>query len=153
MTPVAHPAGPEDEEAMAKPRSFTNGELEAFLDEALSPEEMARLEMALRSQPKLARTLADISSRRDCGIHTLGEIWRKHRLSCPSREHLGSYLLEALNPDQADYITFHLEVIGCRCCQANLNDLQRQREEGMEPATRRRSKYFQSSAGYLRGER
>lgn len=138
---------------MSKGRQFTEHELEAFLDEALSPEEMARLEMALRSQPKLARALAEVRSRRDAGVHSLGEIWRRHRLSCPKRENLGSFLLGALDREHADYIHFHLETVGCRYCQANLQDLQRQQQETADNSARRRSKYFQSSAGYLRGDR
>lgn len=138
---------------MTKARPFTQHELEAFLDEALSPEEMAQVEMALRNQPKLARALATISARRDAGVHTLGEIWRRHRVSCPTREHLGSYLLGALSAEEVDYVAFHIETIGCRYCQANLQDLRRQQEEAAESSARRRSKYFQSSAGYLRGER
>ena len=137
---------------MAKARQFTEHELEAFLDEALAPEEMARLEMALRSQPKLARALAEVRGRIDAGVHSLGEIWRRQRVSCPSRENLGSYLLGALDKADADYVSFHLETIGCRCCQANLQDLKRRQEEAPDSATRRRTKYFQSSAGRLRGE-
>jgi hypothetical protein len=138
---------------MAGVRTPTQHELEAFLDEALSPEEMARIEMALRSQPMLARSLADISARRDAGIHTLGEIWRRNRISCPTREHLGSYLLGALVGSQADYVAFHVETVGCRVCQANLQDLRRQQEEAVDTSARRRTRYFQSSAGYLRGDR
>jgi len=135
---------------MAKSRTFTQHELEAFLDEALAPEEMARVEMALRSQPKLARALVEISARRDDGVHTLGEIWRRHRVSCPTREQLGSYLLGVTDTHQSEYVTFHLETIGCRYCQANLQDLRRQHDETAEFSARRRTKYFQSSAGYLR---
>ena len=137
---------------MAKARQFTEHELEAFLDEALSPEEMARLEMAVRGQPKLARALAEVRSRRDAGVHSLGEIWRRHRVSCPSREKLGTYLLGALGREHCEYIRFHLETVGCRYCQANLQDLQRQQQEAADNSARRRSKYFQSSAGYLRGD-
>jgi hypothetical protein len=138
---------------MSKGRQFTEHELEAFLDEALSPEEMARLEMALRSQPKLARALAEVRSRRDAGVHSLGEIWRRNRVSCPSRENLGTYLLGAMDREHADYVLFHLETVGCRVCQANLQDLQRQQQESVDNSARRRSKYFQSSAGYLHGDR
>jgi anti-sigma factor RsiW len=138
---------------MVRVRTFTQNELEAFLDEALSPEEMARVELALRSQPKLARALAELSARRDNGEHTLGEIWRRHRVSCPTREQLGSYLLCALASEPAEYVAFHVEVVGCRFCQANLQDLRRQQEEAAESTDRRRTKYFQSSAGYLRRDR
>lgn len=138
---------------MARIRALTRRELEAFLDEALAPEEMARVELALRSQPKLVRALAEISSRRDGGVHSLGEIWRRHRASCPTREHLGSYLLGTLDAEPADYVAFHIETVGCRFCQANLQDLRRQQEEATDSSARRRKKYFQSSAGYLRGDR
>ncbi len=102
---------------------FTESELEAYLDEALASEEMARIEAELRRRPELARRLVLINRRRDAGIHSLGGIWRRHRLSCPTREQLGSYLLQAINPEQADYIKFHIQQIGCRFCCANLEDL------------------------------
>jgi hypothetical protein len=63
---------------------------------------------------------------------------------------LGSYLLGAMPDDQHSYVKFHLEKIGCRICQANLADLQRQQDEVTEISAGRRQKYFQSSAGYLR---
>ncbi|MGE0759823.1 MAG: hypothetical protein AB7O38_22605 [Pirellulaceae bacterium] len=138
---------------MAKGRALTQLELEAFLDESLAPEEMARIEMALRTQPQMARALVEISSRRDMGVHSLGEIWRRHRVSCPARQHLGSYLLDTLDSAAADYVRFHIETVGCRVCQANLADLRQQQEETRETSTSRRRKYFQSSAGYLRRDR
>ena len=132
---------------------FTDSELEAYLDEALTPDEMANLESELRSNEQLTRQLAAINARRDAGIHTLGEIWRRHRISCPTREHLGSFLLGALPDDQLEYITFHVERIGCRFCRANLDDMRRRQEEADDVAVSRRSRYFQSSAGYLRSDK
>ncbi len=129
---------------------FTDSELEAYLDEALRPDEMAAVEQALRADDELARRLAATNARRDAGVHTLGEIWRRHRVSCPTREQLGSSLLGALPAEIADYITFHVEKVGCRFCKANLDDMKRQQQEAAEAAVSRRSKYFQSSAGYLR---
>jgi len=131
-------------------RPFTPSELEAYLDEALPAEQMARIEQALRSDASLARQLASINARRDAGVHSLGEIWRRQRLSCPTREQLGSYLLGALPKESADYLAFHVEVIGCRVCRANLADLKKQQSESGDVAHTRRRKYFQSSAGYLR---
>lgn len=133
------------------PKPLRQSDLEAYLDEALPPEEMARIERTLRKDPELRRQLATINARRDAGVHSLGEIWRRHRLSCPPREQLGSFLLDALPDELADYIAFHLEVIGCRYCRANLTDLERQQAEAPEVVETRRRKYFQSSAGYLRG--
>lgn len=135
------------------PESFTTSELEAFLDEALPIEQMARIEAALRSEPELARQLAAVHGRRDAGLHSLGEIWRRRRLSCPTREQLGSLLLGVLEADETDYVRFHVDIIGCRACAANLDDLRAQQVvQPMESDTRRK-RYFQTSAGHLRRKR
>lgn len=130
--------------------TFTDTELESYLDEALASEAMSRIEEAVRRTPELARRLAAINARRDAGLHSLGEIWRRHRLTCPTRSELGSFLLGVLPDDQAGYIAFHLERIGCRFCQANRADLEAQQTEARDAAGHRRRKYFQSSAGYLK---
>jgi hypothetical protein len=131
--------------------TIRNSDLEAWLDEALPPAEMARLEQAVRQDRKLIEELSAINARRDAGVHTLGEIWRRHRLSCPTREQLGGYLLGALDAGLEDYLRFHLDVAGCRPCLANLADLRNQESESAASAGARRRKYFESSAGYLRG--
>jgi anti-sigma factor RsiW len=137
---------------MKSAQHVSKAELEAYLDEALPPDEMARIEAALRAEPALARRLAEIVARRDSGQVSLGEIWRRHRLSCPPRQELGAYLLGVLPDDAARYLAFHLEVAGCRYCQANLADLQDQQAESTAVVQERRRKYFQSSAGKLRRE-
>lgn len=134
-------------------RTFTRAELEAYLDEALSPADMVAIEAALRQQPELMRRLAEINQGLSGGSHTLAEIWRRHRITCPPRQQLGSYLLGAMPDERADYIRFHLQEIGCRYCQANLADLQRQQEENSAVASSRRRKYFDTSAGYLPRDR
>lgn len=133
---------------MAEP-PFTRSELEAYLEEALDPNEMMAVEKALREQPGLLQELAAINRSRDAGLHSLGEIWRRHRISCPSRQQLGSYLLEALSDEEIDYVRFHIEAVGCRLCRANLDDLRRQQAESSEEVVTRRRKYFDTSAGYL----
>lgn len=133
---------------MSKP--LRPSELEAYLDEALPPAEMARIEHALRKKPDYVDELAAINARRNAGMHTLGEIWRRHRLSCPSRGQLGSYLLGILPDDEAAHVKFHVETVGCRLCSANLDDLRRQQAEAPQETQIRRRKYFESSAGYLR---
>ena len=132
------------------PDQFTEADLEAYLDEALSAEEMARVETAVRGSPELIRRLAAVNSRRDAGSHSLGEIWRRNRLTCPGRGQLGSFLLGALAEGEAKYVQFHLEVVGCRYCQANCADLENNLAETADTVASRRRKYFQSSAGYLR---
>ncbi|MBM4093160.1 MAG: hypothetical protein FJ276_27680 [Planctomycetes bacterium] len=127
---------------------LSESELEAYLDEALSPAEMAAVEMAVRQSPDLLQQLAAINGRRDAGFHSLGAIWRRHRVSCPTREQMGSFLLGVLDEQQASYLRFHLNVVGCRLCQANLADLKSRQAETDDAVVRRR-KYFNSSAGYL----
>jgi hypothetical protein len=131
---------------------FTRSELEAYLEEGLSPSEMTAIESALRSQPELMQQLAEINNVRNAGLHTLSEIWRRHRISCPSRQQIGSYLLGVLTDEHSDYVRFHLEQVGCRVCQANLEDLKRQQEEASEVTVTRRRRYFDSSAGYLQSD-
>ena len=130
-------------------RQLTESELEAYLDEALTPAEMAAIEAELRKSPKLLKQLAKIHSRRDAGVHSLGEIWRRHRISCPTREQMGSYLLGVLDDEQVAYVRFHLEVVACRLCHANLEDLRQRQAESDEMIVVRRKKYFDSSAGFL----
>ncbi|MEM6473342.1 MAG: hypothetical protein AAF802_27540 [Planctomycetota bacterium] len=130
---------------------FSDAELAAFLDEALSAERSAELEIQIRENTSLRDRLVAIRGRETAGLHTIGAIWRRGRLSCPSRETLGEYLLETLSDEEAAYIRFHLEVVGCRYCQANLADLQA--AVAKQDANPRRRKYFQTSAGYLRKEK
>ena len=128
----------------------TNAELESFIDEDLSPDQMTRIEEALREDSQLMEAVVALNRRRDAGVHSVGAIWRRNRISCPTREQLGSFLLEALGEAQAKYIQFHIQVIGCRVCLANLEDLDRQQQEDSGQVSHRRRKYFQSSAGYLK---
>src|SRR5947209_16921027 len=103
--------------------------LHAYLDDALGEAESARVEQALRESDALRRTLVQAMQDRDRGEHSLGAIWRRERLTCPTREQLGSYLLEVLEDGQQEYIAFHLEQAGCAFCQANLADLRAQQHE------------------------
>lgn len=131
---------------------FSDDELIAYFDELLPAERMAAVEKALRKSESLRRRAAGLSRRRDQGVHSVGEIWRRERLSCPSRNQLGGYLLGALDKDAAEYLEFHIRTIGCRLCAANLYDLEQALESTPE-ARQRRRKFFQSSAGYLPGKK
>ena len=129
---------------------FNQAELEAFLDEDLTPAEMADIESRMRTDQTLADRLRAIHGRRDAGVHSLGEIWRRNRVACPDREELGSYLLQILDDEHTDYIKFHVEVVGCRYCTANIEDMQTRQSEAAEQLKTRQTRYFQSSAGYLK---
>ena len=78
----------------------------------------------------------------------LTEIWETQRLSCPKRSTIGAFLLGTLEPDWYQYAEFHLNKLGCRFCQANLDDLQRQ-----STGTNRQlmhDRIMQSTVGFLR---
>lgn len=128
---------------------YTDQQLQAYLDESLSVDLMSQIEHDLRSRQTLRQRLVTIAAMREAGIHGLGEIWRRHRLSCPAREQLGSYLLGALDSDTRSYIDFHLHQVGCRLCRANLEDLTQRRTEQEQAVHTRRRRYFQTSAGHL----
>lgn len=128
--------------------TFTDQQLLGYLDEALPVAEMTAIESALRTSEALRRRLAALAARRDQGLHSVGEIWRRLRLSCPSRAELGAFLLGTLEERAAGYIEFHLRTVGCRYCLANLDDLERAAASDSD-APRRRARFFQSSAGRL----
>lgn len=129
----------------------TDAELSAFLDEALAPERLAAIETQLRHSEALRSRCAALLTQRDAGGFTLGEIWRRYRLSCPTREELGSWLVGGLADDRLDYVRSHLDVVGCALCRASLADL---REEATQvnstQSADRRRRFFQSSVGRLR---
>ena len=131
-------------------RTFTAAELEAYLDEELSPDDLAAIEDQLKSNPELVQELVAINTRREAGVHSIGGIWRRSRLSCPSREQLGSYLLGAMARAPREYVKFHLETVGCRYCLASVDDLRSVQAEAVETTSTRRAKIFQTSAGYLK---
>ena len=130
----------------------TREQLFAYLDDSLDDVEEARIEKLLRSSASLRSKLNSVREERDRGEHSLGAVWRRERLSCLSREQLSAYLHEILEADHHNYAEFHLKTICCSTCLANLDDL---REKQMEPAaqTRRRRRYFETSARLLNDAR
>ena len=125
--------------------------LKAYLADALPAEDLARVEKALRESSELRERLESArQGREEGGLHSLGAIWRRSRLTCPSRQQLGSLLLDALDPDLANYLKFHIEVVACPFCTANLADLEGKTDS---PASRtRHAKIVDSSRHLLPGE-
>jgi len=130
--------------------NVTREQLTGYLEDALADSETALVEQALRQSEPLRRQLRGLMEERDRGDHSIGAIWRRQRLTCPSREQLGSYLLEALDPGEQDYVDFHLQTIGCSYCLANLADLKALQEEPPKNVRERRQRFFESSAGFLK---
>jgi RNA polymerase sigma factor (sigma-70 family) len=78
---------------------------------------------------------------------TVARVWREQRLTCLKRSTLGSYLLGVLDEPWRSYTQFHVDVVGCPMCVANLADLEAE-EDVRTPADAERM--FQSSVGFLR---
>src|SRR5262249_7472585 len=125
----------------------------AYLDDALCDSDIAQVEQALRESEPLRRMLRALMQEQDRGEHSIGAIWRRRRLSCPTPEPLGSYFLQVLEPGFPDYLDFHLQTSACPYCLANLEDLQTLQQEPAPKAQERRRRFFESSAGYLHAGR
>ena len=129
---------------------FTDAELEAYLDESLDSARAAEIEQAIRADKTLLSRLSMINGRRDAGIHTLGEIWRRNQIGVPTAEVMGNFLLGVLPDEQADYINFRMEHLKCPFTLAMFNDLQAQQSESIEMSKTRREKFYKTSAGLLK---
>lgn len=104
---------------------ITRQMLRDYLHDALPDAELSAVEKALRESAELRATYAEVIEQEDRGEHTVGAIWRRERVSCPTRDQLGGYVLGAGDSELIDYIQFHLTTIGCPYCQANLDDLKK----------------------------
>jgi len=79
---------------------------------------------------------------------TVARVWREHRLTCLKRSTLGSFLVGAIDDPWRSYTQFHLDVVACPMCLANLADLQTEEEPltgGIDT-----ERMFTSSVGFLR---
>jgi hypothetical protein len=97
-----------------------------YLEEALDPQRMAWIENRLREEPLLNQRLDRL--RRDptpSTAHSIGMAWVAGRLTCPTRTQWTKHLNGLLDQALSDYLKFHLEVIECPFCQANVIDLQK----------------------------
>jgi hypothetical protein len=129
---------------------FTREQLHAYLDDALGEAETAKIERALRDSEAMRQRLRIAREERDRGEHSLGAIWRRDRLSCPTREQLNGHLHGILDAEFERYVDFHLTTVACPTCLANLDDLKAKQAETAPQIKRRRRKIFDSSAGVLR---
>ena len=77
---------------------------------------------------------------------TVARVWREQRLTCLKRSTLGSYLLGVLDEPWHGYTQFHLDIVACPMCLANLADLESEEDERSPAETQR---MFASSVGFL----
>src|ERR1700760_2698474 len=105
--------------------AITRQMLRDYLHDALPDAELASVEKALRESASLRALYQEVVEQEDRGEHTVGAIWRRERISCPTRDQIGGFLLGAGDPESLAYIEFHLKTIACPFCQANLDDLKK----------------------------
>jgi hypothetical protein len=126
--------------------TFSDEELLAYIEECLPIDRSAEIEQSLRSSTPLQQRLSALIAERDQGGRTLGDLWRRHRVSCPSRSLWTAYHDGQLGETMRKYLQFHLETVGCRFCAANLDDLKSSDDAASKS---RRQKIFQTSIGRL----
>jgi len=129
---------------------FTDAELEAYLDESLDSTRATEIEETIKTDSDLLQRLSVINSRRDAGVHTLGEIWRRNQIGVPSAEVMGNYLLDVLDDEQSAYIKFRMEQLKCPFTVALYDDLLAKQTESAELSASRREKFYKTSAGLLK---
>ena len=78
---------------------------------------------------------------------TVARAWREERLNCLKRSTLGSYSLGVLDEPWLGYTQFHVDVVACPWCLANLRDLEEEDERTDSPA--RAEHLYTSSVGFL----
>ena len=92
----------------------------------------------------------DGSDQSDRSSDLLTEVWRDGRPSCPKRTTLGKYILGTLPEDWDDFVTFHVERLGCEFCAANLEDLNAEiNAPSDELANQLRGRILESTIGFL----
>ena len=83
----------------------------------------------------------------DLGDALLNALWAENLFTCLKRSTLGSYALGVLEAEWADYVRFHLEVVGCECCAAHLADVTAP-ARGLSESVKQQ--IFASSRGFLK---
>ncbi len=128
---------------------ITDVELIDFLRETLPEPRMIEIEQAIRGDIGLQERLEVLVAQQDSGADGIGAIWKRFRLSCPTRETLGSYLFNVLSPEESQFIELHLSITQCAYCLSNLEDLKLSQTQATDQSSPRRQRYFQSSVGRM----
>ncbi|MEZ6129269.1 MAG: RNA polymerase sigma factor [Planctomycetaceae bacterium] len=88
----------------------------------------------------------------DCAAESpsdlLTSVWEDQRPTCPKRSTLGKFILGLLPADWHDFVDFHVNILACRFCEANLEEL-RTPEESLDDKTRN-DRLFHSTVGFLK---
>jgi RNA polymerase sigma-70 factor (ECF subfamily) len=107
------------------------------------------LAILARQHPR-GREAGDLLDTGDDVSDLIRRTWRENLLSCLKRSTLGARALGTLEGEWRDYVDFHLEVVGCDACLANLEDL---RSDDPTATAELRERIFTSSVGFLKQRR
>jgi len=77
----------------------------------------------------------------------LTSVWETQRPGCPKRTTLGKFTLGILPPEWDDFTHFHVNVLGCTFCNANLAELDSTSDSNDSQATNDR--LFSSTVGFI----
>lgn len=133
---------------------FYGGRRNLDVAELLDMDQKAIAGVKFRAIGKLRKFLKDKDTRDVAAFDdehaevTVAQVWRDHRITCLKRSTLGSYLLGVLDEPWLSYTQFHLDVVGCPMCLANVSDIQEQ-ELAEQDAGQACEHLFASSVGFL----
>lgn len=131
-------------------KHVSNEDLLAYLEERLDVADSSRLEEELLRSPETRVRAAELLDHASATSQSAGAVWARHGISCPDRTSWSGYLLGLVEDAELEcYARFHLEIVGCRRCRANLEELQAALE-GDAAAQSRQQRIFESSVGRLR---
>ncbi len=80
-------------------------------------------------------------------------VWKQERVSCPHRDLLEAYHYGSLDEQEADFVRFHLDRVGCPWCSANLEDireLSKAESERESPLRDLKDELLRSTTAFLR---
>ncbi len=132
---------------------FYGGRRNNAIGELLEVDEKHVAGVKFRAIQKVQRYLDDmdpalreamIGVEADASVST---VWRENRITCLKRSTLGQFLLGVIEDPWLSYTQFHLDVVGCPMCVANLEDLKLE-EEG-HVAGDYPDRLFASSVGFM----
>ena len=132
---------------------FFGGKRNLDVAELLGIDQKAVAGVKFRAVAKLQKFLAELDDKSLAELDderaevTVARVWRERRLTCLKRSTLGSYSLGVLDDPWLSYTQFHLDVVGCPMCLANLGDLEEEDESAGDP--RLPEQLFTSSVGFL----
>ena len=85
--------------------------------------------LAREGAEEIAASLDGLSADADAPMD-VQSVWVSRRASCPSRRWIARWLAGGLEPGAARFMAFHLDDLGCDWCEANRDDLARERKGG-----------------------